>query len=553
MSTPNPTVGVVTKPGKGANEFCFIAPADDAPKTNEFIAYDRAPDEPPVIGRVIDREENQRLQDTYITDLEVDPTALIESLGIDASGVEKYTVTGRVIGQFDEDYGSFLNPREIPSPGTKVRTAPDDLLERRLADLPDEIATDYDEEGAAVADIGRLLNRGSDGPRVRIPINEVAGTHLSVLAATGAGKSYTASVIVEEMMRSGSRASVLIFDPHAEYHTLTELRATDFGGIFDGRDGYRPTVNVIENDDVSLRISDLSNGDIRAILQDLSPKMRNTINSAWNEIRNGDSKAIGKSEIMTAVKDQDPGDSTIEALEWRLDAALSGDLLKKEQTIALDELASPGQVTVLQLNQMGRRNQQIVASTLLRQIYKERKKARRGDRDESDVPYPVFALLEEAHRFAPSESALSLPIIQDIMGEGRKFGFGLGVLSQRPSKVDPDVLSQCGTQVVMQMMNPTDQKAIEQSIEGAGEDVLAELPGLSPGEAVIAGDSMNTPVLASIRERYTTHGAETPDATETWRDASHEQQAQPDDTAPASLGDDDTGSGRTPGDFGEGI
>jgi DNA helicase HerA-like ATPase len=552
MSSTRPTIGVVTKPGNGANEFCFIAPADNAPKTNEFIAYDRAPDEPPVIGRVTDREENQRLQDAYITDLEVDPTALIESLGIDASGVEKYTVTGRVIGQFDEDYGSFLNPREIPEPGTKIRTAPGDLLEKRLADLPDDIATDYDEEGAAVADVGRLLNRGSDGPRVRIPINAVAGTHLSVLAATGAGKSYTASVIVEEMMRPGSRASVLIFDPHAEYDTLTELRASDFGGIFEGKDGYRPAVNVITNDDVSLRISDLSKGDIRAILPNPSSKMRNTINKAWDEIQRMDSKAIGQAEIMQAVRDQDPGDDTVDALEWRLDTALSGDLFDREETLSIANLATPGQVTVLQLNQMGKRNQQVVASTLLRQLYNERQKAKR-DEDDSKVPSPVFALLEEAHRFAPSESALSLPIIQDIMGEGRKFGFGLGVLSQRPSKVDPDVLSQCGTQVVMQMMNPTDQKAIEQSIEGAGEDVLAELPGLSPGEAIIAGDAMNTPVLASIRERYTTHGADTPDSTKMWRQASHDQQTQPDETAPASLDDDDSGSGRTPGDFSEGV
>jgi DNA helicase HerA-like ATPase len=153
-------------------------------------------------------------------------------------------------------------------------------------------------------------------------------------------------------------------------------------------------------------------------------------------------------------------------------------------------------VTILELNQLGPQNQQIIASTLLRKIYNERRKARRGG--DSRVPCPVFALLEEAHRFAPSDSAISLPIIQSIMGEGRKFGFGLGVLSQRPSKVDPDVLSQCGTQVVMQMMNPTDQKAIVQSIEGAGEDVLVELPGLSPGEAVIAGDSMNTPTPSII-------------------------------------------------------
>lgn len=66
---------------------------------------------------------------------------------------------------------------------------------------------------------------------------------------------------------------------------------------------------------------------------------------------------------------------------------------------------------------------------------------------------------------------------------------------------------------------PNDQQAIRQSVESAGEDVLDELPGLTPGQAVIAGDAMNTPVLTRIRERHTQHGAESLDATSEWRDS----------------------------------
>ena len=78
------------------------------------------------------------------------------------------------------------------------------------------------------------------------------------------------------------------------------------------------------------------------------------------------------------------------------------------------------------------------------------------------------------------------------------------------------MLSQCGTQIIMQIQNPNGQQAIRQSVESAGEDVLEELPGLTPGQAVIAGDAMNTPVLTRIRER---HGAESLDATSEWRDS----------------------------------
>lgn len=71
----------------------------------------------------------------------------------------------------------------------------------------------------------------------------------------------------------------------------------------------------------------------------------------------------------------------------------------------------------------------------------------------------------------------------------------------------------------MQIQNPNDQQAIRQSVESAGEDVLDELPGLTPGQAVISGDSMNTPVLARIRKRHTRHGAESLAATQEWRES----------------------------------
>lgn len=74
---------------------------------------------------------------------------------------------------------------------------------------------------------------------------------------------------------------------------------------------------------------------------------------------------------------------------------------------------------------------------------------------DSELEFPVFALLEESRRFAPSDgNARSLGILGTILSEGRKFGVGIGIISQRPSEIDDDVLSQCKTQVIMQLQNP---------------------------------------------------------------------------------------------------
>jgi len=185
---------------------------------------------------------------------------------------------------------------------------------------------------------------------------------------------------------------------------------------------------------------------------------------------------------------------------------------------------------VLQLDTMDLRDQQMLVSVLFRKINQERVAHEKGR--ESELEFPVFGLLEEGHRFAPADGdARSLPVLSTILSEGRKFGVGIGIISQRPSKIDDDVLSQCKTQIIMQIQNPLDQDAVKKGVEDVGEDLLSELPGLTPGQAIIAGDSVNTPFLTRIRERHTEHEAESLEATKLWQQNWEEQRREPDGVA----------------------
>ncbi|HYP51837.1 MAG TPA: DUF87 domain-containing protein, partial [Pyrinomonadaceae bacterium] len=68
----------------------------------------------------------------------------------------------------------------------------------------------------------------SDGEvPVVLSVKDVVSTHLAILASTGSGKSYTAGVLIEELMLPHNRAAVLIIDPHGEYHTLKSIEASD--------------------------------------------------------------------------------------------------------------------------------------------------------------------------------------------------------------------------------------------------------------------------------------------------------------------------------------
>jgi DNA helicase HerA-like ATPase len=146
----------------------------------------------------------------------------------------------------------------------------------------------------------------------------------------------------------------------------------------------------------------------------------------------------------------------------------------------------------------------------------EKGKAQMGD--ERFLPYPVFVLLEEAHHFAPHDGeAITTGILKQVLAEGRKFGIGVGLISQRPGKLDADVLSQCLTQCIMRIVNEVDQKSVASAVEGVGHDLLQNLPALSKGQAIIAGSAINTPVICRVRERITPHGGESKDAPAEWQ------------------------------------
>src|ERR1044072_8883824 len=121
-------------------------------------------------------------------------------------------------------------------PGQSVYLAPSELLARVLS--PRHVG----ERGAA--HVGILLTREAGEVPVVLSVKEVVSTHLAVLASTGAGKSYTASVLIEELMKPANRSAVLIVHPHGEYETLREIKDAKFRSLF-AADGYAPEVKIL--------------------------------------------------------------------------------------------------------------------------------------------------------------------------------------------------------------------------------------------------------------------------------------------------------------------
>jgi hypothetical protein len=83
---------------------------------------------------------------------------------------------------------------------------------------------------------------------------------------------------------------------------------------------------------------------------------------------------------------------------------------------------------------------------------------------------------------------------------------GLCVVSQRPAKIDKNVLSQCNTQIILKVTNPNDLKAIVGSVEGLTSESADEIARLPVGVALVAGGSLGMPVMVEVRTRQSRHG-----------------------------------------------
>lgn len=117
---------------------------------------------------------------------------------------------------------------------------------------------------------------------------------------------------------------------------------------------------------------------------------------------------------------------------------------------------------------------------------------------------PLLIIVEEAHRFLPAdEESAAHRVVSRIAKEGRKYGVGLMVVTQRPSDVDPGVLSQCGTMIALRVTNESDRGAVSGMVPDDLGGLVGLLPSLRTGEALVLGDALQVP--SRIRVRKATH------------------------------------------------
>jgi len=112
---------------------------------------------------------------------------------------------------------------------------------------------------------------------------------------------------------------------------------------------------------------------------------------------------------------------------------------------------------------------------------------------------PLLLVLEEAHTYLGNDnSGTAAAAVKRIAKEGRKYGVGMMVVSQRPSEIDATILSQCGTSIAMRLANSIDRGHIIGTASDNLKGLFEMLPVLRIGEAIITGEAVSLPIRTLI-------------------------------------------------------
>ncbi|HUY34897.1 MAG TPA: ATP-binding protein [Pirellulales bacterium] len=551
-------LGVLVGNTGNPNKLTMVMTSSLAGRRGEFvrITHQELPDEPPgdVLGRIVGIARFNALFNTgmgsAVTDLELMPGAKVTG--------ESLIGTIEVVGFNDPKTGGIRMPRRALDPGAKVQTVDYQFLSAFY---------EFDEQTGL--HLGNLVgyDRGENVVPVYLDVARLVTEHLAVLAMTGAGKSYTVGRIIERLVALHN-GTVVVFDPHGEYgkalaggtlqfadedeelddprdkRVIPHIRETlvRLAGMGGGVMVCTPQMPAFRhkyagtNKELALQFDHFEMDDIAEILPGLTEPQQRVLDVAiryWRTVDKTEPRDINRLRhfLGDGLDELHAWDELTQAeanaLNGRSAAVASMKLsrvLAEAQAFYSAALSAPtniydltgrpserfGRLVIVDLQGLSDTAKQIVTALISSEIL-------HAATSKTDPIRPCFLVYEEGHSFAPAgEAAVSHRIIKKIAGEGRKFGVGFAIVSQRPSKLDPDVTSQCNTLITMRLKNPDDQRFIAKTSDMVSQADLEELPSLSTGEALVFGRSITAPLLVKIGRKALLHGGQSPDVLKMW-------------------------------------
>jgi DNA helicase HerA-like ATPase len=455
---------------------------------------------------------------------------------------EMVSAVCQVLGSEPREGGSSgkLNQlRYPPQPASAAyRPDKDDIARVVVGDLNDTT------KAKRALDLAHLANR--DDVDVKVDGHAVVLRHLAILAMTGSGKTWTARRMIEEL--ATKHYPIVIFDPHGDYTGLADVEALR---------------NKVRRYYAEFPILDQESDAVLAVVEALSHELSNKQREVFGEFFAGVRQIAESQSKLDQAKEWLAtylSDEAIRRFPLRGDLFLFAYLVKAvaaaakaedgEAQTRIEELTGRRELrltkqyggwiegmsgrlrtaafTLKRMQDINRRvalsaeplptdRTQLVrydgisivslagyTSDFQATIYRLVAESILQARVSGTLQLPVLLVLEEAHNFAPGRSDTAaeqsaVEITRQIAQEGRKFGVGLVLISQRPGRLDETALSMCNSYIIMKMVNPADQNFVRKVVESLGEDDARMLPDLDKGEAILSGEFISFPVLVKVK------------------------------------------------------
>lgn len=495
-------------------------------------AYDEAFQEKPRVGSVVSvtgshalvllepdsREEERDFKPQLGAIMSIDAghavvLGLVSAMSVPAPSHDSAVQTIRIVEM--ELIGEFTKPTinaparfkrgvsSFPSLGDGVHVA-----------TRDELTALFAINGTSSVRVG-VVKQDSQIPAT-VNVDEIFSRHCAILGTTGAGKSCALALLLRAVLERFPHGHIVILDPHNEYSKSFNDRAVVFDPttltlpywmltfdelvevLYPGKSGYSEEIELLadlvpaakkQNISGASRSQARLRADLNAITVDTPTPYR------ISELLGLIDKALGGLDSTRNTGPYKRLRNRLYAISQDARYAFMFGSLTVQDNLGefLSEIfripVDGHPVSIIELGGLPTEVVQVVVSVITRLAFEFGLW--------SNGAAPISIICEDAHRYAPADQnegfAPTRRSLVRLAKEGRKVGVSLWVASQRPTELDPTILSQCNTIFAMRLANQADQEALRAAVPDASTSLLSCLPSLGLGEAIAVGEGVPMP------------------------------------------------------------
>ncbi len=342
--------------------------------------------------------------------------------------------------------------------------------------------------------------------------DDLMGKHFAILGTTGSGKSCAVTLVLNSILNEHPNAHIVLMDPHAEYATAFGDAAavvdTDSLQLPYWLLNFEEIVEIVLGGEGRGVISEIESSILRELITTAKKKQNQNAEdplsiTADTPVPYGMSDLVTQLDALMGKLDKAEQlapylrvKTRIQALrdDARFNFIFGGISVRDNMAKIISRLfripVNGKPITTIDLSSVPSEVLNVVVSVLSRLTFDFALWSERS--------VPILLVCEEAHRYAPQDPSAGFEptkkALARIAKEGRKYGVSLGVVSQRPSELAAEVLSQCNTVFALRMSNQRDQDFVRGAMSDTAVGLLDFLPSLRNGEAIAVGEGVSVPM-----------------------------------------------------------